>query len=183
VSHGTRGSTRAHLIKEARSGAEGHVAVLELTSVRRRGLGSQDTWQHWSSPRQGGDVRSWGTCGSARAHLCREVWSESTAYMTARGCTHCPLSWLRASMRGTRSSWYRQYETTTLIHSWFLTSSIQSDFRLGSWPTDGVFQFHGAISIIINHHNIIFQIIAIFNEIDIQNFIFQWKIVYTTILL
>jgi hypothetical protein len=34
-SHGTRVSTRAHLIKEARSKAEGHVAAPELTSVRR----------------------------------------------------------------------------------------------------------------------------------------------------
>jgi hypothetical protein len=35
LSRGTRGSTRAHLIKEARSGAEGHVAAPELTLVRR----------------------------------------------------------------------------------------------------------------------------------------------------
>jgi hypothetical protein len=35
LSHGTRGSTGAHLIKEARSGAEGHVVAPELTSARR----------------------------------------------------------------------------------------------------------------------------------------------------
>jgi hypothetical protein len=34
-SRGTRGSTRAHLIKEARSGAEGHATASELTSARR----------------------------------------------------------------------------------------------------------------------------------------------------
>jgi hypothetical protein len=43
-SHGTRGSTGAYLVKEARSGAEGHVAALELTSTRRRGPGPRDTW-------------------------------------------------------------------------------------------------------------------------------------------
>jgi hypothetical protein len=34
-SRGTRGSTGAHFNKEARSGAEGHMTVLELTSVSR----------------------------------------------------------------------------------------------------------------------------------------------------
>jgi hypothetical protein len=38
-SHGTRGSTGAHLVNEVRSEAEGHVAVPELSSARRRGLG------------------------------------------------------------------------------------------------------------------------------------------------
>jgi hypothetical protein len=38
--------------------------------------------------------------------------------------------------------------------------------------TDGVFQFHGAISIITNHQNIIFKLLLIFNEINAQNFIF-----------
>jgi hypothetical protein len=33
--HGTHGSTGAHLIKEARFGAEGHVAASELALVRR----------------------------------------------------------------------------------------------------------------------------------------------------
>jgi hypothetical protein len=36
-SHGTRGSTGGHLVKEARTGAEGHVAASELTSARRQG--------------------------------------------------------------------------------------------------------------------------------------------------
>jgi hypothetical protein len=38
-SHGTRGSTRAHLTKEARPGAEGHVVVPKVASARRRGPG------------------------------------------------------------------------------------------------------------------------------------------------
>jgi hypothetical protein len=42
-SHGTRDSTRAHLVKEARSGAEGHVAAPELTSAMRRAPGPWDT--------------------------------------------------------------------------------------------------------------------------------------------
>jgi hypothetical protein len=45
-SRGTRGSTGAHLVKQARSGADGHVAASELTSARRRGLEPWDTWQH-----------------------------------------------------------------------------------------------------------------------------------------
>jgi hypothetical protein len=57
-SHGTRGSTGAHLSKEARSGAEGHMIALELTSARKRGPGPRDTWQHWSLPLQGG-VDTW----------------------------------------------------------------------------------------------------------------------------
>jgi hypothetical protein len=55
-SHGTRGSTRAYLIKEVGTGAEGHVAAPELTSARRRGLGPWDIWWHRSLPLQGGVV-------------------------------------------------------------------------------------------------------------------------------
>jgi hypothetical protein len=36
----TCGSTAAHLVKEVRSGDEGHVVVPELTSVRTRGPGT-----------------------------------------------------------------------------------------------------------------------------------------------
>jgi hypothetical protein len=55
-SHGTRGITGAHLIREARSGTEGHVAAAELTSARSRGLGPWDTWWRQSPPLQGGVV-------------------------------------------------------------------------------------------------------------------------------
>jgi hypothetical protein len=54
--------------------------------------GPQDTWQRRSSPQQEGEVQGRGTCGGAGAHLCREVWSEVTAYVTARGCTPYYLS-------------------------------------------------------------------------------------------
>jgi hypothetical protein len=90
--HGTRGSAGAHLGREARSGAEEHVAASELNSARRRGPGPRDTWQHRSSPQQGGEVRGRGTRGGSGAHLCREVWSKTTAYVTARGCTTYSLS-------------------------------------------------------------------------------------------
>jgi hypothetical protein len=66
--HGTRGSTGAHLVKEAKTGAEGHVAASELTSARRRGPRPQDTWWHQSPLLQGGVVRSYNLCGSAWMH-------------------------------------------------------------------------------------------------------------------
>jgi hypothetical protein len=77
---------------EAEPGAMGHVAAPEPTSAGRRGPRSRDTWQHRSSPQQGGDVRSRGTRDGSGAHLCREVWSKATAYVTAYGCTSCYLS-------------------------------------------------------------------------------------------
>jgi hypothetical protein len=43
--HVTRGSTGAHLSKEVRSGAVGHVVALEPTSAERCGLKLQLTWQ------------------------------------------------------------------------------------------------------------------------------------------
>jgi hypothetical protein len=67
-SRGTRGSTGAHLVKEARSGAEGYVAAPELTSARRRGPGPRDTWWHRSPPLQGGVVRSYNLRGRAWMH-------------------------------------------------------------------------------------------------------------------
>jgi hypothetical protein len=91
-SRGTHGSTGAYLIKEARSEAEGHVTAPELTSARRRGSGPRDTWQCQSSPQHGGEVRGRGTHGGVGAYLCREVWSEVTAYVVACECTPYSLS-------------------------------------------------------------------------------------------
>jgi hypothetical protein len=68
-SHGTCGSTRAHLFRKARSGAEGHVAASELTSTRRQGPGPRDTWWRRSPPLQGGVVRSNSLRGSAWMHV------------------------------------------------------------------------------------------------------------------
>jgi hypothetical protein len=84
-SHGTRSSAGAHL-------AMGHVAASELNLVRRRDLGPCDTWQHRSSPQQGGEVHDRGTRDGSGALLCREVWSEATTCMAARGYTSCSLS-------------------------------------------------------------------------------------------
>jgi hypothetical protein len=91
-SHETRGSTGAHLGKEVRSGAEERVVTLELNSARRRGSGPRATWEHRSSPQQGGAVQGHGTSGGSGAHLCREVWSEATAYVVACGCMSYSLS-------------------------------------------------------------------------------------------
>jgi hypothetical protein len=100
-SPGTRDSVGAHLSKEARFGAEGHVTASELTSVRRRGTGSQDTWRcgpkrdTWrcrSSSQQGGVVQGRGTHDSSGVYLCREVWSKAIAYVAVRECTPCTLS-------------------------------------------------------------------------------------------
>jgi hypothetical protein len=99
-SHGTRGSAGAHLGREVRSGAEEHVVAPELNSARRRGPGPQATWQHRSSPQQGGEVQGHGIHGGSGAHLCREVWSKATSYVAARGYTPCSLSCLRACMWG-----------------------------------------------------------------------------------
>jgi hypothetical protein len=55
-SHGTRGSTESHLVKEARSRVEGYVAAPELAPVRRQGPELRDTWRRRSPPLQGGVV-------------------------------------------------------------------------------------------------------------------------------
>jgi hypothetical protein len=89
---GPRGSAGAYLGREVRSRPEEHVAALELNSSRRRGSGPRGMWQHRSSPQQGGEVRGRGTHGGSGAHLCREVWSEATACVTARGCMPRSLS-------------------------------------------------------------------------------------------
>jgi hypothetical protein len=65
---GTCGGAGAHLCREVRSGAEGHVAVPELTSARRRGPGPRDTWRRRSPPLQGGVIRSYNLRGSAWMH-------------------------------------------------------------------------------------------------------------------
>jgi hypothetical protein len=49
----TRDNTRAHLIKKARSGAEGYMTTPELTSVRMRDSRPRGTWWRRSPPPQG----------------------------------------------------------------------------------------------------------------------------------
>jgi hypothetical protein len=70
----------------------GHVVAPEPTSAGMCGPKLRDMWQCRSSPQQGGEVWGHGTRGGTGAHLCREVWSEATAYVAACGCTVCSLS-------------------------------------------------------------------------------------------
>jgi hypothetical protein len=55
-SPGTHGNAGAHLSKEVRFGAMGHVVAPELTSARRQSLEPRDTWRLQSLPLQGGVV-------------------------------------------------------------------------------------------------------------------------------
>jgi hypothetical protein len=82
-SHGTRGSTGAHLSREARFEAIGHVAALELTLIERRGSEPYDTWQRRSPPQTGGQVRNHSSRDSAGVHLSWEVRSEAIGHVTA----------------------------------------------------------------------------------------------------
>jgi hypothetical protein len=61
----------------------GHVAVPELTLSGRQDSNLRDTWQCRSSPQQGGEVRSHGTHGSARAHLNKKVRSDAVGHIAA----------------------------------------------------------------------------------------------------
>jgi hypothetical protein len=70
----------AHSLK----GAAGHMAVPEPTSGRRRGPEPLDTWQYWSPPRLGGEVRSHMTRGSVGVHLNREARSRAAGHMAAQ---------------------------------------------------------------------------------------------------
>jgi hypothetical protein len=79
----TRGSTRAYLAKEVRTGAEGHVVASELTSARRQEPRPRDTWQHQISPQHGGEVRGHRTHGSVVAHLSTEARSEAAGHVAA----------------------------------------------------------------------------------------------------
>jgi hypothetical protein len=84
---------RLFFMLEARGleGTEGHVLASEPTSVRRRGLEPEDTWQCQSPAQPGDEVQSRGTCGSTEAHLSREVRSEAIGRVPVYGCTPCYL--------------------------------------------------------------------------------------------
>jgi hypothetical protein len=86
-SYETRGRAGAHFNREARSGAEGHVAAPNLTSARRRGPEPRDTWQRRSPPRQGREVQSRGTRDHVGTHLSRKVRSEAAGHMVATELT------------------------------------------------------------------------------------------------
>jgi hypothetical protein len=92
---------RAHLGREARSGAEEHVAAPELssreaepgamghmaepepTSAGRQGPELRNMWRHRSSTQQGDEARGHKPCGSTGAHLSKEVRSGAAGHMVA----------------------------------------------------------------------------------------------------
>jgi hypothetical protein len=84
------------------------VAAPELNSARRRVPGPCDTWQHWSSPQQGGEVWGRGTHGSSGAHLYREVWSEAIVAWQRVDTRLALCLDLELICRGTRSLGCRQ---------------------------------------------------------------------------
>jgi hypothetical protein len=68
---------------EEDSGAMGQVEVPEPTSAGKGAPKLRDTWQRWSPPQQGGEVRGYGTRGSVRAHLSREARCRATGHVIA----------------------------------------------------------------------------------------------------
>jgi hypothetical protein len=69
--HGPRGSTGAHLSKEVRSGAAGHVVAPELTSAGRCGPKLQLAWQRMDArPAPCLDLEL--VCGGTRFSGCRQ---------------------------------------------------------------------------------------------------------------
>jgi hypothetical protein len=67
-------------LEEARPGPRGSAEAL-LSG--RQSLEPWDTWQRQSPPRQGGEVQSYGPCGSTRAHLNKEVRSGAMGHIAA----------------------------------------------------------------------------------------------------
>jgi hypothetical protein len=65
----TRGNAGAHINKETRSEAEGHVVRPELTLERMRGPGARDTWRLRNPPLQGGVVQSYSVHVSTWIHV------------------------------------------------------------------------------------------------------------------
>jgi hypothetical protein len=70
-------------VVDSPSRAVGHVVAPELPLSGSQSPEPWDTWQHRSSPHQGGKVWSRGTRGSARAHLSKEVRSGVAGHVVA----------------------------------------------------------------------------------------------------
>jgi hypothetical protein len=83
VRPGPRGSAGAHLDREARSGAEEHVAAPEPTSLGRRGPELRNMWWRRSSTQQRDEARGHEPHGSTGAHLSMEVRSGATRHVAA----------------------------------------------------------------------------------------------------
>jgi hypothetical protein len=100
-----RDSAGAHLDKEARSGAEEHVAAPKISYRRGRGRSHRtrgstgvhldrearpelrNTWQRQSSTQQGGEARDHVIHDSTRAHLNKEVRSRVMGHVAAPNLT------------------------------------------------------------------------------------------------
>jgi hypothetical protein len=80
---GSCGSAGAHLDREARSGAEEHVAAPEPTSTGRRGLELRNVWWRRSSTQQEDEAWGHGPRGSTGAHLSKEVRSRAAGHVAA----------------------------------------------------------------------------------------------------
>jgi hypothetical protein len=91
---GSRGSTGAHLSKEVRSGAAGHVAALKPTSTGRCCLKLQLTWQRMDArPAPCLDLEL--ICGGTRSSGCRQK---------GNGRERRPRAW-RSAARGEARGW------------------------------------------------------------------------------
>jgi hypothetical protein len=85
--------------------AAGHVAASEPSRAGRQGPKPQDIWQRWSTPEQGGGVRSCGARVSAGALPSKEAGSGAAGHVAVR---RAPCLRLEACMRVTRSTGYQQ---------------------------------------------------------------------------
>jgi hypothetical protein len=70
-------------LREAESGALGHMTAPEPTLAGRRGPELRNTWQHQRSTQQGGEARGHGPRGSTGDHLSKEVRSGAVGHMVA----------------------------------------------------------------------------------------------------
>jgi hypothetical protein len=133
-SHWTHSDAGALPIREARSGATGHVATPEPSQLGRRDLEPLDTWKRRCPPYQGGGIRSHWTHGDTGALPIREAESGATGHVAAPdptlarrqgpvlqgtwwhvGACPAPCLDLKLVCKGIRSAGYRQNPKTTLV--------------------------------------------------------------------
>jgi hypothetical protein len=82
-----RGSVGAHLSREVRPGAIGHLIAREVLPSREVGSRAMGHVAHQSPPLQRGGIRSHMTHGSPGAHLNREAGSSVAGHVAASGST------------------------------------------------------------------------------------------------
>jgi hypothetical protein len=84
---GTRCGTGAHLSREVRSGATGHVTAPEPTSAKKQGLEPWNMRQCWSSPYPRSKVRSHWTRDGVGAHFDKIARSGAIGHVTTSEST------------------------------------------------------------------------------------------------